>query len=188
AVALVPLVAPVIALLWCLVKLDGGPGFFGHQRVGRGGRLFLCWKLRTMVPDAQQRLAALLAHDARAAAEWQANYKLTADPRITRIGAFLRKSSLDELPQIWNVLLGEMSFVGPRPVTKPEMTMYRGTERAYLPHRPGVTGIWQVSGRNQVGYDHRVELDIAYLDKASMLFDIKVIAKTMLAVINLEGR
>ena len=188
ALAILPVLAPLIAVLWCLVKLDGGPGFFGHERVGLGGRNFTCWKLRTMVPDAESRLEALLARDANAAAEWSASFKLTNDPRIVRIGRFLRKSSLDELPQLWNVLLGEMSFVGPRPVPKKELGMYGDAKLAYLSVRPGVTGLWQVSGRNEVNYSDRVALDRYYVERASALLDASLILRTVLAVMRLEGR
>ena len=146
ALAMLPILVPVIAFLWLMVRRDGGNGFFGHTRVGRDGKTFKCWKLRSMVVDAEASLVSHLRTNPAAAAEWASDHKLVNDPRITRIGAFLRKSSLDELPQIWNVLKGEMSFVGPRPVVADELTRYGASKWAYLQSRPGITGLWQVSG------------------------------------------
>ncbi|MGP9791729.1 sugar transferase [Roseinatronobacter sp. NSM] len=188
AVALVPIIAPVIAVLWVLVRREGGAGFFGHARVGRDGKLFKCWKIRTMVPDAEQKLKEYLNANPAAAQEWRENFKLENDPRITRLGAFLRKSSLDELPQLWNVIKGEMSFVGPRPVTRDELDMYAGYEDAYLSQRPGITGLWQVSGRNDISYQQRVALDVQYAERASMLWDLSLMVKTGLSVLRMTGR
>lgn len=139
SILLLPILLPVLAVLCVLVMRDGGPGLFGHARVGRNGKVFKCWKVRTMVTDAQARLDALLESDPQAREEWDRDRKLRNDPRITRLGAFLRQSSLDELPQIFNVLKGEMSLVGPRPVTAPELDRYGGGKSAYLALRPGVT-------------------------------------------------
>ncbi|WP_126976527.1 sugar transferase [Frigidibacter oleivorans] len=188
AVFLAPVIAPVIAVLWVLVRLDGGPGFFGHVRVGRGGRMFHCWKIRTMVPDAEARLREHLLADPEAAAEWARDFKLARDPRITRIGGFLRKTSLDELPQFWNVIRGDMSFVGPRPVISEEMERYGKHRDAYCAVRPGVTGLWQVSGRNDVSYAERVALDVRYLQTASLLADLRIILQTAGAVLNRTGK
>ena len=176
---LIPILAPVIAALYIGVRLDGGPGFFGHQRVGRNGVSFHCWKLRTMVPDAQQRLDRLLQENPVARAEWERDHKLREDPRITRFGNFLRKTSLDELPQIWNVLRGEMSLIGPRPVTAPELERYHGMKVVYLSLRPGITGVWQVSGRNDVSYDARVQMDADYYRKVGFVFDIRILLQTI---------
>ena len=183
-----PASIPLIALLSVLVMMGGGKPFFGHVRVGRNGRLFRCWKLRTMVLDAEQVLADHLARDPRMRADWQANFKLDPDPRITRIGAFLRKTSLDELPQLWNVFLGEMSTVGSRPVTLPELEKYGEFLPVYLQHRPGITGLWQVHGRNDVSYPVRVSLDQQYVRDISLLTDLKLIFGTILVVLRKTGR
>ena len=141
-----------------------------------------------MVPDADARLADHLAVDSEAAAEWARNQKLTSDPRITRFGHFIRMTSLDELPQIWNVLVGDMSFVGPRPVTAAELRRYGLNADAYLDLRPGITGLWQVSGRNKTTYEERVALDIHYRRSASLLLDAQILAWTALAVLKGTGR
>lgn len=188
ALLILPLLAPVIAVLWGLVKLDGGPGFFGHTRIGYGGKPFKCWKIRTMVVDAEGKLKAYLAENPEAAREWARDYKLTNDPRITWIGGFLRKTSLDELPQLWNVLRGEMSFVGPRPVIEEELLKYNVHQWAYLQMRPGVTGLWQVSGRNDVSYEKRVQLDMQYLRSCSMALDASLILRTAGAMVARTGR
>lgn len=188
ALALLPLLLPIIAVLWVLVRLDGGPGFFGHKRIGKNGRVFHCWKIRTMVPDAEERLKKYLASNPEAQAEWARDHKLTNDPRITRLGKFLRETSLDELPQIWNVLAGEMSFVGPRPVVRAEMTKY-GTDRtAYLLMKPGITGLWQVSGRNDVTYKERVEMDVHYLSEQSFATDTRLLLLTAKTILDRTGR
>lgn len=188
AILLLPILLPVIAVLWLIVRSDGGPGFFGHRRVGKNGKPFRCWKIRSMVMDSQERLAAHLAENPEASAEWARDQKLTNDPRITKLGNILRKTSLDELPQIWNVLKGEMSFVGPRPVVRDEMRRYGEHRTAYLSLKPGLTGLWQVSGRNDVSYDERVQMDVEYLAKASFFTDLKIIAKTVHAVVGSTGR
>ena len=138
---LLPMIVPIVAILYVLVRRDGGAGFFGHARVGKDGKVFKCWKIRSMVPDAQERLEHLLATDPAARAEWERDRKLRNDPRVTRFGNFLRKSSLDELPQIWNVLRGEMSLIGPRPVTASELDRYGAQAWVYEALRPGVTGL-----------------------------------------------
>ncbi len=188
ALALLPLLVPVIAVLWLLVRLEGGPGFFGHRRIGKNGRVFRCWKIRTMVPNAEQKLQQYLASNPAARAEWERDHKLTNDPRITRLGRFLRETSLDELPQIWNVLTGEMSFVGPRPVVRAEMTKYGMHRTAYLLMKPGITGLWQVSGRNDVTYDERVEMDVRYLCEQSFATDSRLLLLTAKTVLDRTGR
>lgn len=186
-VALAPLALPVVGALWVAVRLDGGPGFFGHDRVGQGATQFRCWKLRTMCVDAPERLRDHLKSDRAAAREWAQNYKLRDDPRVTRLGRFLRKTSLDELPQLWNVLRGEMSLVGPRPVPQAELEEYRGFEWAYLMCRPGITGVWQVSGRNEVSYAERVRMDVSYVLNARLATDLGVLWKTVGAVLRRTG-
>ncbi len=188
ALLISPLLVPVIAVLWFLVRLDGGPGFFGHTRVGKDGKAFKCYKLRSMVPDAEARLKAYLAANPAAAEQWKRDFKLDNDPRITRLGNILRKTSLDELPQLWNVLTGEMTFVGPRPVTTPEMMLYGARAGIYKALRPGITGLWQVSGRNSVSYDQRVEMDEDYFRNGSFGMDVMIILKTAAAVVNRTGQ
>jgi len=191
AVLLLPILLPVIcglAALAALVALDGGVPFFGHSRVGRGGREFRCWKIRTMVPDAQGCLAQHLAENAEAAEEWEITQKLEHDPRTTRLGRFLRMSSLDELPQLFNVLRGEMSFVGPRPVEPEELGRYGLSAGVYKRLRPGITGLWQVSGRNDLAYDQRVALDVKYAKELNWRGDILIIFRTLSVVAGLTGR
>lgn len=188
AVLMLPTLIPIIVLLWLMVRLDGGPGFFGHRRVGKSGIAFKCWKIRTMVPDAEAQLQAHLAKNPAAADEWARDHKLTDDPRINKLGQFLRKSSLDELPQIWNVLKGEMSFVGPRPIVMDELPKYGTYAPCYLAQKPGITGLWQVSGRNDISYDERVDLDVSYLTACGPLTDLRIILKTGLAVLRRTGK
>ncbi|WP_245759614.1 sugar transferase [Poseidonocella sedimentorum] len=188
ALALVLPVALIVAVLWGLVRLDGGPGFYGHRRVGEGGRAFKCWKLRSMQVDADRALERHLQANPAAAREWAASQKLTHDPRVTPLGRILRATSLDELPQLWNVLRGEMSFVGPRPVTGHELMRYGALDWAYLSGKPGITGAWQVSGRNDLSYETRVHLDAAYRSQETLLTDLKIIAKTALEVLKRSGR
>ena len=188
ALALLVVFAPLIGVLWLLVRRDGGPGFFGHQRVGRDGRLFRCWKLRSMVPDADRRLARYLDENPLIAERWARDFKLDPDPRVTKLGAFLRRSSLDELPQLWNVLRGEMSLVGPRPVTAAEYAGYGRSQSYYSRLRPGMTGLWQVSGRNGIGYRARVALDVGYYWRASLPMDLRILLATLGAVLRRTGR
>lgn len=188
ALILLPVLVPVIAALWALTRRDGGPGFFGHTRIGKGGKTFRCWKIRTMVVDAEAKLQAHLAANPAAAEEWARDYKLTDDPRITPLGDLLRRTSLDELPQIWNVLKGEMSFVGPRPVPRVELRKYGRFRTAYLSLKPGITGLWQVSGRNEVSYDERVAMDVEYLQTMSLWEDIRILARTAGSVLGQTGK
>ncbi|MGK7865924.1 sugar transferase [Falsiroseomonas sp. E2-1-a20] len=179
---------PVFLVLAALVRMDGGPAFYAHERVGRGGRLFGCLKFRSMVADADRRLAALLDRDPQARAEWEATRKLKSDPRITALGRFLRASSLDELPQILNVLAGQMSLVGPRPVQAAELAVFYGpAAQHYMTVRPGITGPWQVSGRNDTSYAQRVALDVAYARQPSLLNDVKILLRTPMAVLARRG-
>jgi Undecaprenyl-phosphate galactose phosphotransferase WbaP len=180
--------APFFLFVAMMVRADGGPAFFAHQRVGRGGKLFGCLKFRSMVIDSQARLEDLLANDPAARAEWDATRKLKNDPRITRIGRFLRSTSLDELPQLINVLRGEMSLVGPRPVQEAEIDRYYGASAAhYMAVRPGITGLWQVSGRSETSYESRVALDVAYVSRPSLLADIAILLRTPVAVLSRRG-
>ena len=177
------LLSPLFLMVALLVKLsDNGPIFYGHKRIGRGGRIFSCLKFRTMVPDGERVLAAYLATNPEANAEWIATRKLKNDPRVTRVGQVLRKLSLDELPQILNILQGDMSLVGPRPVVRDELEIYGSAAVYYLKSRPGLTGLWQVSGRNDVSYDTRVAYDRHYVENWSLFQDIRIIFKTVPAV------
>jgi exopolysaccharide production protein ExoY len=164
------------------VCFSPGPVLFCHERVGFNGRRFKCLKFRTMAVDAQERLRRHLEVDANAAAEWAVSRKLRADPRITFIGAMLRKSSLDELPQLFNVLKGDMSIVGPRPITEEELNRYSDAISAYFACRPGITGLWQVSGRSSTTYQRRIVLDRYYASNWSMVLDAKIMIATIPAV------
>ena len=188
AVFLVPILAPLIALLYLLVRADGAAGLFAHTRVGQGGTSFTCWKIRTMIPDAEARLSAFLATNPIAAAEWGRTQKLQNDPRVTRLGRFLRRTSLDELPQIWNVLRGEMSLVGPRPVTRPELARYGLRAATYLSLKPGVTGLWQVAGRSNGCYAERLQMDQTYALSIGMWRDLGLIGRTAFVRIKPTGR
>lgn len=182
------LLAPVFAMIAFLVRRDGGPVFYAHTRIGQNGLGFGCLKFRSMRTDSAEALAALLASDPAARAEWEATRKLRNDPRITRIGRFLRKTSLDELPQLINVLRGEMSLVGPRPVVAAELAEFYGAAAAhYMSVRPGITGLWQVSGRSDTSYAQRVALDVAYASQPSLWSDIKILARTPVVVLARKG-
>jgi lipopolysaccharide/colanic/teichoic acid biosynthesis glycosyltransferase len=172
-----PLWVPLVAALALLARRDGGPAFYAQRRVGLNGRVFLLWKLRSMVPDADARLERYLAADPRARAEWDATQKLRTDPRVTPIGRFLRKYSLDELPQLWNVLVGDMSLVGPRPMFPAQQPLYPGT--AYYRLRPGLTGLWQISERNNVSFAERARYDDRYAECISLRTDLAVLVGTV---------
>ncbi len=171
-------------ILCCVatICLSPGPVLFRHKRVGFSGRRFYCLKFRTMAVDADERLRRHLEDDPAAAAEWIATRKLRNDPRVTLVGALLRKSSLDELPQLFNVLKGDMSIVGPRPVTEEELCRYADAINAYSACRPGITGLWQVSGRSTTTFQRRVVLDSYYAHHWSMVLDAKIIMATVPAV------
>jgi Undecaprenyl-phosphate galactose phosphotransferase WbaP len=169
------------------VRADGGAALFGHTRVGQGGQVFQCLKFRSMVVDAKERLVHLLATSPQARAEWEKDFKLKNDPRINAIGHFLRRTSLDELPQLWNVLRGDMSLVGPRPVVQDELLRYGYDVSYYLQVRPGITGLWQVSGRNDVDYETRVYLDAWYVKNWALWNDIAILFKTVRVVFDRSG-
>ncbi|RCW87400.1 MULTISPECIES: sugar transferase [Phyllobacterium] len=180
--------SPLFLLIALLVRLsDGGSVFYGHRRIGRGGSIFHCLKFRTMVEDGDGVLASYFAANPDARAEWEATRKLKDDPRVTRVGAVLRKLSLDELPQIINILQGHMSIVGPRPVVHDELENYGNAAVFYLKSRPGLTGLWQVSGRNDVSYDSRVQFDRHYVENWSLKLDLHIIIKTVPAVCMARG-
>ena len=180
-----PVVVPVIAVAAVMVARDGGSPFYTQMRVGKGGKRFKMWKLRSMVCDADARMEAYLESDPAARQEWDSTQKLKADPRITKLGKFLRKSSLDELPQLWNVLLGDMSLVGPRPMMVNQQDLYPGT--AYYALRPGITGYWQTAGRNRTTFEARAEYDDAYEADLSLVTDVKVLAATVGVVLHGTG-
>lgn len=183
----VVLLAPLLAGLAAAIRMDGGPALYRHRRIGEGGRPFYCIKFRTMVPNAEEVLNRVLAADPEAAGEWTATQKLRNDPRITRVGQFLRKSSLDELPQLFNVLRGEMSLVGPRPIVHAEVARYAGEIDYYYETKPGITGLWQVSGRSDTSYERRVRLDVWYVRNWTLWHDIAILMKTIPAVFLRRG-
>jgi exopolysaccharide production protein ExoY len=188
AVAITPILAVIIAIIASTIALtSGGPIFFRQRRIGQHGREFPIWKFRTMSPRADSILTEHLKHDAAARDEWNHTHKLKDDPRITRLGRMLRMTSLDELPQILNVFAGDMSFVGPRPIVRAERSKYAERYPYYLAAVPGITGLWQVSGRCDVTYEARTILDETYVCKWSLARDIWILLKTPRAVMNRDG-
>jgi len=180
-----PIALPVMLIMAALVAKDGHNPFYGQARIGRGGRHFTIWKLRTMVPDAQARLEDHLARNTLARLEWDKHQKLKNDPRITSVGQILRKTSLDELPQLFNVLMGDMSLVGPRPMMPDQQKLYPG--RAYYSLRPGITGSWQVSDRNDCSFAGRADFDTAYAGDVSLKTDIRILYATVGVVLGGTG-
>ncbi len=179
----VPLLTPVIGLIALLIKLDSrGPVFYRQKRVGHDGRSLWIWKFRTMVANADELLADCLQKDEALRAEWDASHKLKDDPRVTRIGGFLRKTSLDELPQLINIVRGEMSLVGPRPIVEEEIQHYASSYRVYTQVRPGLTGLWQISGRSDTSYPYRVSLDEYYVRHWSIWMDLYILVCTLWVV------
>jgi exopolysaccharide production protein ExoY len=189
AIATLALIAlsPLMLAVALLIKLTmGGPVLFAHRRIGLNGKPFPCYKFRTMVNDAEERLSRYLAQDPHIAREWSEARKLEHDPRVTMLGRVLRKSSLDELPQLVNVLRGDMSCVGPRPVVAAELERYGASVTDYLSTRPGLTGLWQISGRNSVSYATRVALDSAYTRNWSVLLDLAIVVRTIPALLKFD--
>jgi exopolysaccharide production protein ExoY len=179
---------PVMVVIALLVVLeDGGPILFTHRRIGQHGKAFGCLKFRTMGVDAQERLTALLSRSVAARAEWAREQKLHDDPRVTWTGRLLRKTSLDELPQLINVLRGEMNLVGPRPIVESEIPRYRSRFRNYCAVKPGITGLWQISGRNDVSYNTRVALDTLYSHRRAPGLDLWILLLTVPAVLLRRG-
>jgi exopolysaccharide production protein ExoY len=188
AASALALFAPLMVVLAVLVKLfSPGPVFYGHARIGFGGRSFKCYKFRSMVTNGDEVLKDLLARDPAAREEWYASRKLRNDPRVTPIGSFLRKTSLDELPQLLNVLRGDMSIVGPRPIVAAELAYYAGHVADYMSVRPGLTGLWQISGRSDTSYEERVSLDVDYVRNWSALRDLRIMVLTVPAVLAQRG-
>ena len=180
-----PFVLPLVGALALAVRRDGGPAFYCQDRVGRGGRSFRMWKLRSMVPDADSVLESHLCRDPAARAEWDHTQKLRHDPRITPLGRLLRKSSLDELPQLWNVLRGDMSLVGPRPMMTSQRPLYPGS--AYYRLRPGLTGPWQVAERSATSFAARADFDTAYERDLSLATDLRMLVRTVAVVVKGTG-
>ena len=182
------LILPILAIVAILIYIDSpGPIVFGHKRVGQGGKEFSCYKFRSMVPNAQEALEVYLKENPAAREEWERDFKLKDDPRVTRIGKFLRKTSLDELPQLWNVLIGDMSLVGPRPIVRDEIVKYGDYINDFYLVPPGITGVWQVSGRSDTTYEERVLMDSWYVHNWSVWIDIVYLLKTVLAVVKSKG-
>jgi len=187
ALALV-LLSPLFLMVVLLIRFtDPGPIFFAHERIGKRGQRFKCLKFRTMAEDGDAILAQHLRDNPDAAAEWNSTRKLQDDPRVTRLGDALRRSSIDELPQLWNILVGDMSVVGPRPIVDAEIPHYGNAIFDYLSVRPGLTGLWQVSGRSDVGYGQRVRLDTEYVRTRTILKDAAIVLKTIKVVAFREG-
>lgn len=187
SIAIIIILSPVLLYISRKVRQDGGPAIYGHERIGKDGQPFKCLKFRSMVINSKEVLEELLATDQDARAEWDATFKLKNDPRITKIGIFLRRTSLDELPQLFNVLKGEMSLVGPRPIITAELERYNEEVDYYLLSKPGMTGLWQVSGRSDVDYETRVYLDAWYVKNWSMWNDIAILFKTVGVVLKKDG-
>jgi len=179
--------SPLMLMIVLLMRKGDGSAIYRHRRVGRGGQMFSCLKFRTMVPNADQVLHDLIARDPELKAEWIRDHKLRHDPRVTRLGRFLRRTSLDELPQLMNVLRGEMSLVGPRPVIREELLRYGRSVGTYLAAKPGITGLWQVNGRNDTDYRRRVVLDAYYVRNQNLLLDLYVLMKTIGVVLSGNG-
>ena len=187
AVVLGVVFCPLIIVIAVLLHREGGPIIFRHRRVGRHGKAFDCLKFRSMVPDADRVLRELLEQHPELRAEWLRDHKLRDDPRVTTVGRFLRRTSLDELPQLWNVIRGEMSLVGPRPVVREELLRYGRCACIYLAARPGVTGLWQVNGRNNTDYRRRVVLDVYYVRRQNLVLDLYILFKTTYVVLGGSG-
>ena len=183
-----PVLLPLMAVIAMAVRFSSpGPVFFSHRRIRKHGAFFSMWKFRTMCVNSAQVLEDYLAAHPEARAEWQEGHKLRNDPRITRVGRFLRRTSLDELPQLWNVFKGNMSLVGPRPIVAAEVEKYGNCFACYCKVKPGVTGLWQVSGRSEVTYEERVALDCKYVNNWSLRGDTKILFKTIFSVVNQDG-
>jgi exopolysaccharide production protein ExoY len=182
-----PLALLVGAVIAFLIRLDGGRALYSQRRIGLGGRSFDCLKFRSMVPDAEERLAQLLSSNPSARVEWDRFQKLAEDPRITRLGKMIRATSLDELPQLVNVWRGDMSIVGPRPIMADQIALYGESFQYYCMLRPGITGLWQIAGRNNCTFAERVNLDMEYARTWSVLNDLRIIILTIPAVLARKG-
>jgi lipopolysaccharide/colanic/teichoic acid biosynthesis glycosyltransferase len=181
------LLSPLILMIVAFMYVSGGSPLFRHRRVGHQGVFFDCFKFRTMVTNADKVLRSLLERDSIAREEWLRDHKLRDDPRVTPFGRFLRRTSLDELPQLWNVLRGDMSLVGPRPVVPEELRRYGRKVATFLSARPGITGLWQISGRNDTDYRRRVALDVCYVRSRSASLDLYILLRTLRVVFATRG-
>jgi len=188
ALAALPIIFPVFMVLYFVVRSDGGPFLFRHSRIGRNGQSFGCLKIRTMAVNAERQLQELLESDPQAREEWQSKFKLREDPRITRVGQLLRKTSLDEMPQLFNVLSGQMSVVGPRPITAEELERYGELAEVYKMVRPGLTGRWQISGRRDNDFASRAQQDAEYVAKIGFWSDMYMLVATIPEVVFGRGR
>jgi Undecaprenyl-phosphate galactose phosphotransferase WbaP len=183
-----PVMLPILGIVSAVVLLSSpGPVFYSHRRIRKGGAFFSMWKFRTMCVNSTEVLEEYLARHPEARAEWNETHKLRKDPRITRIGNLLRRYSVDELPQLWNVLMGQMSLVGPRPIVAAEVEKYGDCFDCYCRVKPGLTGLWQVSGRSELSYDARVALDCEYVERWSLTKDVLILARTFSSVVNQDG-
>jgi lipopolysaccharide/colanic/teichoic acid biosynthesis glycosyltransferase len=183
-----PVILLVLGVVSAVVMLSSpGPVFYSHRRIRKGGAFFSMWKFRTMCVNSSEVLEDYLARHPDAQAEWNKTHKLREDPRITPLGAFLRRYSLDELPQLWNVLMGQMSLVGPRPIVAAEVEKYGDCFDCYCRVKPGLTGLWQVSGRSSLSYDARVALDCEYVERWSLTKDVMILLRTVASVVNQDG-
>lgn len=180
--------SPVMLVIAILIRRNGSEAFYAQTRIGKDGKAFKCLKFQTMIPNASEVLKEILDDDPTLKAEWEQSFKLKNDPRVTKIGKFLRKTSLDELPQFLNIIKGEMSLVGPRPVTQSEIENYYKDDKVYYYSlAPGLTGLWQVSGRSDLDYQNRIKLDKEYVQTRSLIGDIIIIFKTALVIIKPSG-
>lgn len=177
--------SPLFLLIGIIIKIDSrGPIFFAHDRIGKNGKPFKMYKFRTMHKNAQEMIKDFTEEQMK---EWKENYKLKDDPRITKVGNILRKTSLDELPQIWNIIKGDLSIIGPRPIVTDELKKYGENKEKFLSVTPGLTGYWQANGRSDTTYEERMEMELYYVDHISWKLDIKIFFKTIIAVIKKEG-
>jgi lipopolysaccharide/colanic/teichoic acid biosynthesis glycosyltransferase len=183
-----PVMLPILGAVSAVILLNSpGPVFYSHRRIRKNGAFFSMWKFRTMCVNSTEVLEEYLARHPAAHAEWSQTHKLRRDPRITPLGSFLRRYSLDELPQLWNVLMGQMSLVGPRPIVAAEVEKYGDCFESYCRVKPGLTGLWQVSGRSELSYDARVALDCEYVERWSLTKDVMILLKTFASVVNQDG-
>jgi lipopolysaccharide/colanic/teichoic acid biosynthesis glycosyltransferase len=187
ALSIAIICSPIILTIAITIRLSGSPVLFSHQRVGKDRKMFPCYKFRSMVPDAEQVLQELLRSNPEILREWRESHKLRDDPRITKFGAFLRRSSMDELPQLWNVLKGDMSLVGPRPIVEDELERYGNKAMIFMSVKPGMTGLWQILGRSNVTYARRVSLDVWYVHKQCILLDAWILLRTAVVVFRRVG-
>lgn len=184
SIALV-ILSPIFLILAILIKIDSkGPVFFKHTRIGKNGKIFKMYKFRTMYDNAEDMIKEFTPEQMK---EWKENYKLTNDPRITKIGKFLRKTSIDEVPQLINILKGDLSLIGPRPVIEEELEKYEENKEKFLSVKPGLTGYWAANGRSNTSYDERMKMELYYVDNMSFKLDIKIFLKTILSVVKKEG-